>query len=315
LRADGIAPLANATPQQAADIQSIINVHTAYANNLDSHNVAGVASLMLLTNGYTLQKDTPTMEPAGCAPQPQPDTPCIAQGGCFALGASSTQLFLPGLGTYAPPVNPTPARGRHNLGDYNVTFADNGRSALLYDYWNTGRYILDFWKTQAGWKIKWHRVVWTARDTLPCLVDWSQKINLLGTDLYLMQLVTAGPQLPVAIVNNPSIKRVNKYLDLTLEQVNLGAYAKVCALVSEMAKVVRGDAALDAEHKEYFGALSYRFLQDGACDGRVPPDRTHSNGGWAAAAVWRAYAMSGAPVVPKPKQVPTWSVELIQSNS
>jgi hypothetical protein len=130
-----------------------------------------------------------------------------------------------------------------------------------------------------------------------------------------MQLVTAGPQLPVALMNNPSIKRVNTYLNMMLEQVNLGTYAKACALANEMTKVVRGDTGLDAGHKEYFDALSYRFLQDSACNGQVAPDRTHSNGAWAAAAVWRAYAMSGAPVAPKPQQVPAWSVELIQSNS
>jgi hypothetical protein len=313
LKADDIAPLTNPTPQQAADIQSIINVHTAYANNLDSSNVEGVLSLMLPTNGYTFQKDTPTMEPSGCAPQPQADTPCITQGGCFSMGYSSTQLFLKNYGL--PTNKPIPVGLRHSLGNFSVTFGDGGHSATLYTYWTHGRYILDFWKTQDGWRIKWHRIVWNSSSTYHCPVDWSQKSHVLATDLYLMELATAGPQLPVALMNNPSIKRVNTYLNMMLEQVNLGAYPKACALANEMTKAVGGDAGLDAGHKEYFDALSYRFLQDGACDGQMAPDRTHSNGGWAAAAAWRGYELSGTKGVPRPQQIPAWSVELIHSNT
>lgn len=307
---------ANPTPQQAADIQSIINVWTAYANNLDSNNPKGVAALMLPTSGYTFQTDTQTMPPSACGPQPSAGTPCLPQGACAALGYNGVQVFLPAVG-YTPP-HPEPARGHHSLGTYVVKLGPDGTTATLYVYFNDGRYINDYVKTRSGWKVKWERIIWPGPTTFTCRVDWSRQTNLpglLGTDLYYMQLLSSGPQLPASVASNPSLQQVDSMLNQILLAVNEQQYAQACPIMNNLVSFVSRDPGINADYRDYFTALAGRFLEDNACNGLSPPDRTVSNGGWAAAAGWRAYQLSGAPgAIATPSQIPPWSDALIRSN-
>ena len=321
LKSNNMSIVKNPTPQQAADIQSIKNVFTAFANYMDTYNFQGESSLYLPTSGFDMQSATATMQPSGCAPQPQANTPCIEGGGCTAKGYTSNVAFMQQYVREQPADQIIALGTRHNLGDMVVKIGDDKRSAVMWAYRSDGsiRYVIDFWKTLDGWKVKWFKLTY-ATPTTPCRVDWSRatnKLGILGTDLYLMQFATSGPQVPVAVENSPSIKRIDSYLDSILEQINSGADEKACASAKAMSSAMQGDAGLNTDRKEYFSALTGRLVDDLGCDGREPPDRSRSNGAWAASAIWRAYQLSGianTPLAPWPNTVPAWSVDLIRRN-
>ena len=68
--AQDLVPQPAPTPDQAADIQSIINIWHAYATDVDSHNVDGVAAMGSPIGGYVDEQDMDTLAPSGCQPQP-----------------------------------------------------------------------------------------------------------------------------------------------------------------------------------------------------------------------------------------------------
>jgi hypothetical protein len=184
------------------------------------------------------------------------------------------------------------------------------RPATLYIYFNDGRYINDFVKTPQGWKVQWERIVWPGPATFGCRVDWSSdnKPGLLGTDLYFMQLPVGGPQLPTSQLSNPSLQRANGYIVTAINQVNSGDYVGPCKTITNLVNEVAHDQGLDATHQQYLTTIANRFLADDACNGLTAPDRTQSDGSWAAAAAWAAYEMSGEPGdLPVPGAVPPLS--------
>ena len=318
--AQDVHPIPNPTPDQAADILSIINIWHAYASDVDSHNTDGVAALGTPTSGYDVEQDMDTLAPSAC--QPKPGAPnastCVNSGGCVAMAGTGVISYLVGQNFYPP--RPLGVPG-HVLADPIVVLSPDSSTAKLYIYFSNGRYVNDFIRTQSGWKAQNIRITWPSSGTNPtaaCESNWTPGVGmlqLLGDDLYYLHTLSGGPQLSPARAAEPALQRVETLVQAALAQVNALKYAAACPIMNQLISEVTNDATLDAGSKEYFQVIGTRFLQDDSCNGLTAPDRSQSNGGWASATYWRAYQLSGnANAIAIPSNIPAWSAAYVGSN-